>query len=168
MFSFKTQFDFHQEVPSYFMKDDHDTWMNDCWPGQETKFMGEFTFDQGKAVFLEQVGMGERTWRTARWGKDLQIWMVEGRDYRSPNPDPDGPEKTIWGKEQKAWFFETVKASNATFKILMSPTPVVGPDRDRKNDNHANAGFATEGNEIRRFLASQKNMVVVCGDRHWQ
>lgn len=50
----------------------------------------------------------------------------------------------------------------------MSPTPVVGPDRDRKNDNHANAGFATEGNEIRAFLASQKNMVVVCGDRHWQ
>ena len=68
--------------------------MNDCWPGQVTKFMGEFTFDQGKAVFLEQVGMGERTWRTARRGKDLQIWMVEGRDYRSQNPDPDGPAKT--------------------------------------------------------------------------
>ena len=42
--------------------------------------MGAFTFDQGKAVFLEQVGMGERTYRTVRWGKDLQVWMVEGRD----------------------------------------------------------------------------------------
>ncbi len=168
VFSFRNTFDFHLKVPSYFMKDDHDTWMNDCWPGQETKCMGECTFEQGKAVCLEQVGMGEHTWRTARWGKDLQIWMVEGRDYRSPNPDPDGPGKTIWGDQQKKWFFETVKASDATFKILMSPTPVVGPDRDRKNDNHANAGFATEGKEIREFLASQKNMVVVCGDRHWQ
>ena len=102
VFSFKTQFDFHQEVPSYFIKDDHDTWMNDCWPGQVTKFMGEFTFDQGKAVFLEQVGMGERTWRPARWGKDLQIWMVEGRDYRSPNPDPDGPKRRYGVKSRRS------------------------------------------------------------------
>jgi alkaline phosphatase D len=168
VFSFPTQVAFHQEVPSYFIKDDHDTWMNDSYPGLDTKFMGEFTFEQGQAVFLEQVGIGERTWRTARWGKDLQVWMVEGRDYRSKHTDPDGPEKTIWGKDQKEWFFETVKASDATFRVLISPTPIVGPDRDRKNDNHANEGFATEGNEIRRFLASQKNMAVICGDRHWQ
>ena len=168
VFSLRSQFDFHREVPSYFIKDDHDTLMNDCWPGQVTKFMGEFTFEQGLAVFREQVGMGDRTWRTVRWGKDLQIWMVEGRDYRSPNRDPDGPEKTIWGQEQKDWFFETVEVSDATFRILMSPTPVVGPDRDRKSDNHANATFKTEGDEVREFIASQENMVVVCGDRHWQ
>jgi alkaline phosphatase D len=168
VFGFRNHREFHAEVPSYFIKDDHDTWMNDSWPGQDTKFMGDFTFEQGLAVFREQVGMGELTYRTVRWGKDLQIWMVEGRDFRSPNRAPDGPEKTIWGAEQKAWFFETVKASDATFKVLMSPTPVVGPDRDRKSDNHSNAVFAAEGNEIRKFMASQKNMVVVTGDRHWQ
>ena len=46
--------------------------------------------------------MGEQTYRTFRWGKDLQIWLVEGRDFRSPNNMPDGPDKTIWGAEQKA------------------------------------------------------------------
>jgi len=45
---------------------------------------------------------------------------------------------------------------------------MVGPDRDNKNDNHANAGFKYEGDELRAFIAAQKNMVVVCGDRHWQ
>jgi alkaline phosphatase D len=168
LFSFRHHVDFHEDIPSYFMKDDHDTWMNDCYPCQETKFMGEFTFEQGQDVFLEQVGMGDRTWRTVRWGKDLQVWMVEGRDYRSKHTNPDGPEKTIWGKEQKQWLFETMQKSEATFRVLISPTPIVGPDRDRKNDNHANAGFATEGNEVRRFLATQKNTVVICGDRHWQ
>jgi len=44
----------------------------------------------------------------------------------------------------------------------------VGPDRSAKNDNHANAGFQYEGEEIRAFMAEQKNMVVACGDRHWQ
>ena len=130
--------------------------------------MGEFTWDQGIGVFLEQVGMGKNTYRTVRWGKDLQVWMVEGRDYRSANTDPDGPDKTIWGAEQKAWFKRTVEASDATFRVLISPTPIVGPDRANKNDNHANRGFTHEGNEIRRFLAEQKNMYVVCGDRHWQ
>jgi alkaline phosphatase D len=168
VFSFRNHVAFHEVVPSYFIKDDHDTWMDDSYPGLDTQFMGAFTFDQGKDVFLEQVGMGQRTYRTVRWGKDLQVWMVEGRDYRSKNTDPDGPDKTIWGEEQKAWFFETVRTSEATFKVLISPTPIVGPDRDRKNDNHANAGFATEGNQIRTFIASQKNMVIVCGDRHWQ
>ncbi len=168
VYGMPTNVRFHRQVASYFIKDDHDTWMNDCWPTMKTSFMGDFTFAQGQAVFLEQVGMGEKTFRTLRWGKDLQIWLPEGRDFRSPNDAPDGPDKTIWGAEQKAWFKRTVLASDATFRVLISPTPLVGPDRGNKNDNHANVGFAHEGNELRAFCASQKNMVVVCGDRHWQ
>ncbi|MCW8925080.1 MAG: alkaline phosphatase D family protein, partial [Xanthomonadales bacterium] len=159
---------FHKQVPSYFEKDDHDTFMNDAWPTMETRFMGDFTFKEGQEIFLQQVPMGEKTYRTFRWGKDLQIWLVEGRDFRDANPIEDGPWKSIWGVEQMAWFMETVKASDATFKVLISPTPVVGPDRGNKNDNHANEGFTYEGNLLREFIASQKNMVVACGDRHWQ
>ena len=167
-YSLATNFRFHKNVSSYFIKDDHDTWINDCWPGYETKFMGDFTFEQGQAIFLEQVPIRDRTYRTYRWGKDLQIWLMEGRDFRSPNTDPDGPDKTIWGKEQKDWLFSTVEKSDATFKILISPTPIVGPDRLNKHDNHSNKDFTYEGNEVRNFIASQKNMYVVCGDRHWQ
>jgi alkaline phosphatase D len=157
---------FHNQVSSYFIKDDHDTVKDDAWPGQN---YFDLTWEQGLATFREQVPMGEKTYRTVRWGKDLQIWLVEGRDFRSPNDMPDGPNKTIWGSEQKQWFFDTVNASDATFKVLLSPTPVVGPDRLKgKNDNHSNAAFATEGNEIRAFIAAQPNMYVVCGDRHWQ
>ena len=168
MYSLATNVEFHRRVGSYFIKDDHDTWRNDCWPSRESKFMGDFTFKQGQAVFLEQVPMGKRTWRTFRWGRDLQIWLVEGRDFRSPNTMPDGPDKTIWGAEQKAWFKRTVKQSDATFRILISPTPLVGPDRDNKHDNHSNVDFAHEGNELRQFISKQKNMYVICGDRHWQ
>ena len=167
-YSLPTNVEFHRQVSSYFIKDDHDAWLNDCWPTMETKFMGEFTFKQGLAVFREQVPMGKRTYRTIRWGKDLQIWLVEGRDFRSPNTMPDGPDKTIWGREQKEWFKKTVRESDATFRILISPTPLVGPDRVTKQDNHCNAVFAHEGNELRRFIAGQENMVVLCGDRHWQ
>jgi alkaline phosphatase D len=165
LFALPYQRGFHNAVASYFMKDDHDTLKNDCWPGQS---YGDLTWEQGLFIFREQVPMGKKTYRTVRWGKHVQIWLVEGRDFRSPNTMKDGPEKSIWGEEQKQWFFNTVEASDATFRILISPTPLVGPDRGSKSDNHANAGFSHEGDELRSFIGKQKNMWVICGDRHWQ
>jgi alkaline phosphatase D len=97
--------------------------------------------------------------------------MVEGRDFRSPNNMKDGPEKTIWGKEQKEWLLKSILESDADFRVLISPTPIVGPDRDKgKNDNHSNDAFATEGNFFRDWTAEHKltNFYVCCGDRHWQ
>ncbi len=168
MYSWPTNVQFHRQVSSYFIKDDHDTLVDDCWPTMQTPYMHEFTFRQGLQVFREQVPMGRYTWRTRRWGRHLQIWMVEGRDFRSSNRDPDGPGKTIWGQAQKDWFKTSVAESDATFRVLISPTPIVGPDRDTKRDNHSNKVFQTEGDELRAFIATQKNLVVVCGDRHWQ
>jgi alkaline phosphatase D len=165
MYGLPNLVEFHRRTPSYFIKDDHDTVKNDAWPEQS---YGELTWSQGLNLFREHFPVLEKNYRTIRWGKHLQIWLMEGRDFRSPNNMPDGPEKTIWGKEQKEWFFRTVKESDATFKVLISPTPVVGPDRGNKNDNHANIGFKHEGDEVRKFIASQKNMYVACGDRHWQ
>lgn len=52
--------------------------------------------------------------------------------------------------------------------MLLSATPIVGPDRGGKGDNHANAAFRTEGDEIRGFIGGRKDMVVMNGDRHWQ
>ena len=168
MFGLANSVDFYKQVPTYFMKDDHDTWMNDCYPGSATQFMGEFTFEQGVEVFKQQVPMSKKPYRTFRWGKDVQIWLMEGREYRSSNEMKDGPDKTIWGKEQMEWFTSTFDASDATYKILISATPIVGPDRPTKKDNHANSGFAFEGAAIRKFLATHKNVFLICGDRHWQ
>jgi alkaline phosphatase D len=165
LFGLPFQRDFHNVTASYFIKDDHDTLKNDCWPGQT---YGDLTWDEGLAIFKEQVPMGEKTYRTIRWGRDLQVWLVEGRDFRSPNNMADGPKKTIWGEQQKRWFFTTVEASDATFKILISPTPLVGPDRTNKGDNHANNAFAHEGKQLREFIGGQQNMFICCGDRHWQ
>jgi alkaline phosphatase D len=121
------------QTPTYWLKDDHDHRYNDS----------DLTGDQepsnslGIATFREQVPIVEPnsknpTYRTHRMGKDLQLWFVEGRDYRSPNNMPDGPEKSLWGKEQREWLQRTLKESDATFKILISPTPMIGPDDGHK------------------------------------
>lgn len=157
---------FYNTTSSYFLKDDHDTLKNDCWAGQR---YGTVSFEEGVQLFNEeQFPSHAPRYKTVRWGSELQVWFLEGRDYRSPNNMPDGPEKTILGAVQKAWLLNTLDESEATFKIICSPTPIVGPDRGNKNDNHANDGFVHEGDEIRDHLSSVENVIVLCGDRHWQ
>jgi alkaline phosphatase D len=162
-------------VPTYWLKDDHDHRVND------SDATGDYapSHELGIATFREQVPVVNPndskavTYRTHRMGRDLQLWFVEGRDYRSPNKPPDGPEKTIWGAEQKAWLQRTIKASDATFKILVSPTPLIGPDDDSKRDNHVNpAGFKQEGEAFLAWLKANGvapgRFFIICGDRHWK
>ncbi|MBM1108242.1 alkaline phosphatase D family protein [Aurantibacter crassamenti] len=158
--------DFYSSTSVYQQKDDHDLLKDDTTP-YSTPF-GELSYLDGLDIWREQVPIIEKPYRTVRWGKDLQVWMVDVREFRSDNKAPDGKEKTIWGAEQIEWFKETVETSDASFKILVSPTPVVGPDRSKgKFDNHSNRSFETEGEWLRKYLATQK-VFVINGDRHWQ
>ena len=168
MYSLPRHVELLRNVASYWEKDDHDTHVDDGWPGKPP--MGQFTFAQGQQVFREQVPLAGSIYRTYRWGQGLQIWLTDSRDFRSANNMADGPNKTIWGAEQKAWLKRTLLESDATWKVLISPTPIVGPDRPSKNDNHSNAGFTHEGDEFRHWAEKNVagNFFIVCGDRHWQ
>lgn len=170
-------------TPTYWLKDDHDFRYDDGdttdTPKKSLKVMPKPTVAEGIAIFREQVPVvniqdkNAVTYRTYRINKDLQIWLVENRDYRSPNLSKDTVGKSIWGEKQKKWLKETLLESSATYKILISPTPMVGPDDARKIDNHANVGgFSYEGNEFFNWLKSNnispEQFFVICGDRHWQ
>ena len=166
MFALPTLRDFHRNHTSFFMKDDHDILANDCGPATRS---GELTYADGVRLFREQTASPERANRTFRWGRDLQVWLMEGRDYRTPDwTEKRTPAPTLWGREQIKWLGETLAASTATFRVILTTVPVVGPDRSNKDDNYANAGFAVEGNEIRELLARYPNLTVITGDRHWQ
>jgi len=165
-------------TPTYWLKDDHDYRWDDADTVAYSERYGSEPGDElGKEIFLEQVPLAyqndDETYRTYRLSGDLQIWMLEGRDYRTPNSWPDTAGKTIWGEAQKQWLKETLAASEATFKLMISPTPMIGPDDERKTDNHTNFdGFRTERKEFFDWLLEnemlEKNFYLLTGDRHWQ
>jgi alkaline phosphatase/alkaline phosphatase D len=167
--------DLFATTPTYWEKDDHDFRFDDADNTQPEVPPSPLL---GRHTFLEQVPIGgsdelPRTFRTFRVGKDLQFWLVEGRDFRSPNSMPDGPGKTLWGRDQLEWLQHTLLESDATFKLLISPTPMIGPDDLRKKDNGADiGGFRHERDEFFQWLSEQgvlrRNFYLVCGDRHWQ
>ena len=167
--------DLFMNVGTYWEKDDHDYRFNDADPYQEFPISHEL----GIKNFKEQLPVVDpdevntKTFRTHRMSQDLQIWMLEGRDYRSPNQMEDGPDKTLLGSEQLRWLKETLMESDASFKFIISPTPMVGPDDAYKSDNHVNhGGFRYEGEAIFKWLVDNgflgKNLYIICGDRHWQ
>jgi alkaline phosphatase D len=164
-------------TPVYYLKDDHDYRFNDC-DTTNVKF-SDPSHELGIQVFKEQLPVTDpqnrraKTYRTMKAGKLLQLWFLEGRDYRSPNDSEDTVGKSIWGQEQKEWLKTTLMQSQATFKILISPTPLVGPDDAYKKDNHTNeGGFRSEQQEFFKWLSDNnflnQNLYIICGDRHWQ
>jgi len=171
-FRFPRMIEFFRRVPTYWSKDDHDFRYNESDNSTDDLPLPKTGID----MFREQLPMlaadsEKPTYRTHRVSKDLQIWLTEGRDYRSPNEMADGPEKSIWGTEQREWLKSTLKASDAKWKILISPTPMVGPDDLKKIDNHADLhGFRHEANAFFAWLKVNQinNLKLICGDRHWQ
>lgn len=162
---------FVSNVATYWQKDDHDYRFNDSSPHSA----GEPSEELGRKIFEEQLPFPEynkeHPYRTFRVSNDIQIWLTEGRDFRSPNSAVDGPDKSIWGMEQRKWLMQTLKTSNALHKVVINPTPLVGPDYKSKSDNHVNYdGFRYEGDLFRQFLQDNKlteQVTLVCGDRHW-
>lgn len=169
-------------VASYWQKDDHDHRFNDCDPyrhfptSSDPQRSSLPSTRAGSEIFLEQLplvaeGSARSLYRTHRVSRDLQIWLLEGREYRSSNDRPDGPAKSLWGAEQREWLEHTLKESDARWRIVVSPGPIVGPDYNTKRDNHTNwQGFRYEGNAFLRFLRERglaRNVFLVCGDRHW-
>jgi alkaline phosphatase D len=171
MYSQPTLVECLRRTPGYWIKDDHDCYSDDCWPSYVNETMKPFTFDEGLKLFPEQAPMGAQTYRKFRWGRGLEVFMLEGRDYRASNKDPDGPGKSLWGPKQKQWLLDGLNKSEARWKLIVSPGPLIGPDRKNKHDNHSNDAFAAEGLEFRRWLAANSRVtdtVWVNGDRHWQ
>ncbi|TWU55614.1 beta-propeller fold lactonase family protein [Rubripirellula reticaptiva] len=172
-FRFPRMIEFFQHVPAYWSKDDHDYRYNDSDNESDRLPLPE----TGLSMFREQLPItavdstNSLTYRTIRVSRDVQIWMTEGRDFRSANDAPDGPEKTMWGREQRDWLQATLKASDAKWKLLITPTPIVGPDDAYKNDNHATlAGFRHEADSFFQWVKQNdvENLFLICGDRHWQ
>jgi len=160
---------------AFYLKDDHDFRFDDAdLTGDRLP-----TAADGIRLFREQVPIIDPatptapTYRTVRAGRNLQLWFLESRDHRSPNALPDGPGKSLWGADQLAWLQRTLKASDATFKIIVSPNPLIGPDDLRKRDNHTNhGGFRHEGGAFFTWLQAEgfdpQRLLILTGDRHWK
>jgi alkaline phosphatase D len=171
--------EFLRRMPVYAIWDDHEV-RND-FSGTTDPLM-----PVGRRAFLDYWPIATppaeptRMYRSVRWGGLLEVFILDTRQYRSPNTDPDGPRKTMLGARQRAWLVEAVTASDATWKVIVSSVPLSVPTgRADRRDSWTGAtvfgvvpenptGFATERDGILAALRARSvnNLVAVTADVH--
>jgi len=132
--------EFLRRVPQYAQWDDHEI-VNDFgaqWlvnPHQPGRSGYPTLVQRGIKSFFDYHPITlhpdepTRIYRSFRWGKDLEIFIIDARSYRSRNDRADGlndegkPIKTMLGQEQLAWLIEELSQSDATWKLVSSDVP---------------------------------------------
>ncbi len=120
-----------------------------------------------------------RLYRSLRWGRHLEAFILDTRQYRSDNAEPDGPAKTMLGAAQRDWLFEGLATSDATWKIVVSSVPLGMFTGGRHSDSWSGAnlfgfartsatGFVHERDTLLRFIREHglRNVVFISGDVH--
>ncbi len=95
---------------------------------------------------------------------DVEFFLLDDRYHRSPNRWPEGPDKVMFGAAQMRWLLESLRSSNATFKIIAGGNQMLNPQVDFE-------GFGKiphEQKQLFDFIREQKitGVVFLSGDRH--
>ncbi len=84
-----------------------------------------------------------RLHRTVRWGRHLELFILDTRQHRDPDRqrDSSAAPKTMLGAEQRRWLEESLIRSDATWKLVVSSvTLAVASGSLRHRDGWANDG----------------------------
>jgi alkaline phosphatase D len=82
-------------------------------------------------------------YRSVRWGPLVEIFLLDGRTYRTPN-EPAPPDGVFLGETQRVWLEEAVARSTATWKVIACDMPI-GLDVSEPARNPAHAPWAYDG-----------------------
>lgn len=151
---------------SYWMKNDHDF----RFAGADSSEGKAPDAELGANLFREQIPVTDPrdpsslTFRSIQATRDLELWLLEVRDYRSANTAADNKSKSLWGASQADWLFRTQVTAPTFFKLVVQPTSVVGPDASP--DSHVTA-FRTERqaflDHVKANDLAAKGLLVVVG-----
>jgi alkaline phosphatase D len=179
--------DFVTRQPYVAVWDDHEV-LNDFGPGNDTRSeapytAGEHMLPLGLKAFLDEnpliadASASPRLYRTFTYGLHAQVFVLDCRQYRSPNSAKDtaASPKTMLGAEQLAWFQREIAKSKATWKIIISSVPLAleTGDTERGLDSWASFdldfGYERELRKIVNSLydANVKNVVWLTTDMHF-
>jgi alkaline phosphatase D len=110
----------------YAVWDDHDYGPNDS----DRTFRGR---DATLQIFKDywsnaSYGVDETRGVFSRfeWG-DAEFFLLDGRYHRSPNAMPNPAERAMFGAAQMQWLMESLRSSNATFKIVAAGNQMLNP-----------------------------------------
>lgn len=99
----------------------------------------------GLRVFREynpvDAGHPARLHRALRWGRHLELFVLDTRQHRDPNTAVDSAAKSLLGDAQREWLIAGLRSSEATWKIVVSSVPLAIPTGADDGRRDGWAGF---------------------------
>jgi alkaline phosphatase D len=167
---------FLQAIPTYVIWDDHEV-KNDFSGPFETQMPAGRQALREYWPIATDVSDPNRLYRSVRYGADLELFLIDTRQYRSKNADQDGPVKTMLGAQQLRWLLDGLRSSTATWKVIVTSVPLsvpkggstTVPGFDGWAGGSDGTGFERERQVIVDAIVSEKmkNLVFLGGDVHW-
>ncbi len=164
-----------ETTPVYVVWDDHEVRNNFAGPFEEQMPAGRQALREYWPI-ASPVDDPHRLYRRVRYGADLELFILDTRQYRSRNANPDGPAKTMLGAAQLAWLLDGLRTSTATWKVIVTSVPLSIPKGGDAtvpgNDGWAGGpdgtGFEWERQVMVDTILSSKlkNVVFLAGDVH--
>ena len=159
-----------RDLPVFAIWDDHDFGTNDCLgsPGIDDIPWKRPVFELYRQQWVNpSYGGGDAQpgcWFDTRIA-DVHFLFLDGRFYRT-NPKAKEGTPTMLGPAQKQWLFDTLKQSDGTFKVLISPVPWSKNTKPGSLDTWD--GFDSERQEIFEFIQQNEigGVFLVAADRH--
>lgn len=105
-----------------------------------------------------------RVWRSARWGKTLEVFVLDCRSERKPSTR-DTPEAQYISPEQMAWLKDGLANSPCLFKLIVNSVPISDMPSVSVSDRWE--GYPAQRTEILDFVNNEVEGVVwLTGDFH--
>jgi alkaline phosphatase D len=142
-------------MSAYVVWDDHDV-LDNYVPDDPLASIGRKAFFDYWPITRHELER-QRIYRSFRWGKAMELFLLDTRQYRKPNT------RTMLGKTQKEWLLSSISQSNALFKFIVTSVPMFGGGRDRWD------GYPEERREIIDFVNEKKlsGVVFLSADLHY-
>lgn len=149
-------------TPMYAVWDDHDYGADNSDRTQRGKERSLRTFLEVWANPKAQTRGVPGIWTRFTIGP-AEFFLMDVRYHRSPNENPDGPDKTMLGPEQLAWLKASLAGSSATFKF-----PVSGSSWNCGGPEAWNHAFTYEYDALLAHVAARRirGVILLGGDQH--
>lgn len=96
-----------------------------------------------------------------------RVIVTDTRSERSPQSDPDGPQKTMLGSDQLEWFLDELAAADERYPLIIWVNSVPWIAEKEAGADHW-GGYDHERRTIADFIASEKidGILMLAGDAH--
>jgi alkaline phosphatase D len=182
-----------RSAPIVAIWDDHE--VEDNWAGE---LPGEYTMDlrvpflarrrHGFRAFFEHMPMKvdprdpTRIYDSHRLGKNVELFLLDERQYRSDQPCNDtallpcdedernDPRRTLLGKRQTSWFKRALRRSDATWKAVANQVMVMSLDLPNGSPINPDQwdGYGANRDEVLGYIQNKglSDIVFFTGDIH--